>query len=630
LEGWDKDWIYSGGERKASYTNLSPGVYTFKVKASNNDGVWNEQGSSVQVIITPPFWATWWFRTLVISLLIGGILCFFYVRRSMELRKLEEQQKEEMHQVQLQFFTNISHEFRTPLSLILGPLEILQQEDPDHHYYKVIHRNANRLMNLINELMDFRKSEAGVLKLHVMPGNINFFLNEIYEEFAELAIRKNITFNVHAPNNNEEIWFDRQIMEKIVINLLSNSFKYTADDGAITVEVLESWNNFTPSFENELTISNNYPGKRYLYLRVADNGIGISKDSIAHLFERYYKISESHMGSGIGLAFVKSLTMRHKGHIRVYSERNKGTEIIIGIPVSKDDYDNNERWVFNHTEKAARFESIATKDETEPIIVTGEPKPGSNLPHILVVDDNDELRQFLRESLGEQYHISEAIDGSTGLAKAREDYPDLIISDIMMPGMDGVEFCRLIKEDIETSHIPFVMLTAKDALDARLQGVGSGADYYFSKPLSMQLLNLTLRNILAQKQKLKDRYFNDQYAEAKELVHSKKDKEFMEQLISVVESHLINPDMDTDYICTQIGMSRTRLYQKIKSITGQSTGEFIRTIRLKKAAQLMTQQDVSLTEVMYSVGIQTQSYFTKAFKKEFGKTPSQFLKDLKK
>jgi signal transduction histidine kinase len=273
--------------------------------------------------------------------IVSGIIVFYRFKRRLEIRKLEEEKREEMHQVQLQFFTNISHEFRTPLSLILGPVEKLQKEDPasPHNlYYKVIHRNANRLMNLINELMDFRKSEAGALKLHVMPGSITPFLNEIYEEFAELAIQKNITFTINAPEENKEIWFDRQVLEKIAINLISNSFKYTAEGGVITIGIYESMEPLKPAFANELHLVNNYTGKQYIYMRVADNGIGISNNSIAHLFERYYKITETHLGSGIGLAFVKSLTFLHKGHIHVSSERNKGTDIIIGIPVGKDDY----------------------------------------------------------------------------------------------------------------------------------------------------------------------------------------------------------------------------------------------------------------------------------------------------
>jgi len=639
LENWDKDWNYTGIERKASYTNVSPGKYLFKVRASNNDGIWNEEGRSVIVIITPPFWDTWWFRLLVLLSMVSAVIIFYRFRRKLEKRNMEERKREEMHQVQLQFFTNISHEFRTPLSLILGPVEKLQKEDTRtefNHYYKVIQRNAGRLLSLINELMDFRKSESGALHLNVMPGNLNLFLNEIAEEFSELAIQKNIQFTVKAPEGIKETWFDRQVLEKIITNLLSNSFKYTADDGNITVQASEYLNDFKSSFQNQLIINNDYNGKKYIYLRVADSGIGISKESVTHLFERYYKISESHLGSGIGLAFVKSLTLLHKGRIYVYSERNKGTEIIIGIPVSKDDYDKKERWIQNKESGGSKPEGIYSKyDHLMQVFEEKQPqaKESTGLAkknHILVVDDNEELRVFLKESLNHHYIISEAVDGQSGFNKAKEESPDLIISDVMMPGINGIDFCKLIKEDIETSHIPFIMLTAKDALESRIEGVESGADFYFSKPLSVQLLELTIKNIFTQKQKLKERYLKDEHAEAKDLVHSNRDKEFIAQLISIIELHLTNPDLDVDFICVQIGMSRTSLYTKIKNITGQSINDFIRTIRLKKAVQLMTHEDIPLIEVMYCVGIQTQSYFTKAFKKEFGKTPSQYLKDLNK
>lgn len=553
------------------------------------------------------------------------------------MKKIEEQKREEMHQLQLHFFTNISHEFRTPLSLILGPLEKLQKENPNpySHYYKVMYRNANRLMNLINELMDFRKTEAGALKLNVMPGNMKLFLEEIEEEFSEMAAEKNMDFTVHVPEDLEEVWFDRQIVEKIVVNLISNSFKYTETNGAIKVEVLKSLEGFIPPFENELIVKNDYRGKNYIYLCVKDNGIGISKESIPRLFERYYKISDSHLGSGVGLAFVKSLTTLHKGYIHVYSERLKGTEIIIALPVSKQDYTAREKWMSNK-ETGARLESINSNEyeimaEEEIEFPNKEQKsacPGA--PQILLVDDNDEMRQFLKESLCPQYQISEASDGLSGLHKAIEEFPDLIISDVMMPVMDGIEFCRKIKQDSETNHIPFLMLTAKDAIETRIEGAESGADFYFAKPLNMHLMDVTIQNILNQKQKLKAKYSHDHYSEAKEQVHSLKDKEFIEQLINVIESQLSNPDMNIEYICTQIGMSRTKLYQKVKSVTGESIGDFVRSIRLNKAVQLMSEQDVCLADVTYSVGIQTQSYFTKAFKKKFGKTPSQFLKELQK
>ncbi|WEK34107.1 MAG: two-component regulator propeller domain-containing protein [Candidatus Pseudobacter hemicellulosilyticus] len=671
LDGWDKDWNYVGHERKASYTNLDPGSYTFHVKAANNDGIWNEQPTTITIIIRPPFWKTWWFQAIVLGLLLYGILAWYRFRQQQQLHKLEEQKREELHRLQLQLFTNISHEFRTPLSLILGSLEQMQKETPrsaSSHHYKIIFRNISRLTGLINELMDFRKVESGALELKVMPGNIGLFLRELADEFSELAIQKNIQFSVAIPEGLPPAWFDRQVLEKIVLNLVSNAFKYTTDGGKISLEVLNDLTGFKPSFGNELLLPNEYQPGSTLYIRVADNGIGISKESIRHLFERYYKISESHLGSGIGLAFVKSLTQLHKGGIHVYSERNEGTEIIIALPVGEADYTAAEQWEQNHEEAGVRLESIHYKYEQQlpavdrhaphipaaPARLHGhaQPQPASgaavtdpaesNMPvntepigssqkqMILLVEDSDELRTFLKESLQGQYNVLEAANGQEALEHLEDSFPDLIISDVMMPVMDGIELCRQVKDNVETSHIPFLMLTSRDSLEAQLEGVGSGADFYFAKPISVDLLQLTIRNIFDQRQKLKERYAQDQFAEARDMVHSARDKVFMDQLLSIIEAQLTNPDMDVDYICQQAGMSRTKLYQKIKSITGQSIGEFVRSVRLRHAVKIMTEEDVPLTEVTYRVGIQTQSYFTKAFKKEFGKTPSQFLQELKK
>lgn len=634
LDGLDNDWNYVGTERKASYTNLDPGTYTFHVKAANNDGIWNEQGTTIQLVIKPPFWNTWWFRSLAILAALTGILAFYRFRQKLHIRRLETQKREEMHQEQLQFFTNISHEFRTPLSLILGTLEKLQKQGSSSgELYRIMHRNINRMSGLINELMDFRKVETGVLELKVMPGNLCLFLQELSDEFRELAAQKKINFTVDVPRDLPETWFDRQVLEKIVLNLVSNAFKYTADGGNIAIQLFTSREAFTPSFANGLQLPHTYKGKQYIYICVADNGIGISRESIRHLFELYYKISESHLGSGIGLAFVKSLTTLHKGNIYVYSERNKGTQIIIGLPVHRNDYTPAEKWIQSSEEAGMRLESIHYRYEQSPSNPEDNNQSAERTPgkyHILLADDNDELRQFIKDSLQPAYYVSEAADGHTGLEKAREEFPDLIISDVMMPRMNGIDFCKQVKEDIDTSHIPFLMLTARDAPAARMEGVSSGADFYFAKPISIDLLQMTIRNIFEQRRKLKERYSRDQHAAAKDLVHSAKDKTFMDELLQLIDAQLTNPDMDVDYICSKAGMSRTRLYEKIKSITGQSIGEFVRTIRLRKAVEIMTHEDVPLTEVMYRVGIQTQSYFTKAFKKEFGKTPTQFLQELKK
>ncbi len=636
LENFDKNWVKAGTERKASYTNIDPGEYVFRVKASNNDGLWNEKGVTLKIYISPPFWSTWWFRSIIIIILITTAYMILKFRRAFELRILEEQKNEEMHQVQLQFFTNISHEFRTPLSLILGPLEKITHEASQTkitHYYNTVHRNANRLMSLINELMDFRKVESGALKLKVRSADLNIFLNNIVEEFRDLSENKTINLTINDPLKFEDCWFDSQILEKIILNLLNNAFKYTGDNGEIDVELLYTLDSFKPSFANELVVKNSRRSKNYFYILVKDNGIGISKESIGHLFERYYRIASAHLGSGVGLAFVKSLTMLHIGDIYVYSERNKGTEIMISLPYGADNYNDNEKWTEIHSDEGISLESSNPKIITQAIKEEQSPADmDQNIikQHILLVDDNDELRDFLKGTLALLYEITEATDGVSGLKKLGLEHVDLIISDIMMPGMNGIDFCKVVKNDVETSHIPFIMLTAKDALASKIEGAESGADVYLSKPVSINLLLVTIRNIFEQQQKQKDRYLNDYYAEARGLVNSSKDKDFMDRLTKIIESQLINPELDVEFLCNEIYMSKTKLYQKIKSITGQSIAEFVRTFRLKKAIQIMTHEDVLLTEVTYRVGFVDASYFSRVFKKEYGKTPTQFLQDIKK
>jgi DNA-binding response OmpR family regulator len=333
------------------------------------------------------------------------------------------------------------------------------------------------------------------------------------------------------------------------------------------------------------------------------------------------------------LAFVKRLIFLHKGTIQVYSEINKGTQIIIAIPCSENDYLKEELWPYNNNEIGVQIESINLKNDLdyaaiEKPTVKNQKRKNTVKFCILIVDDNDELRTFFREILEHEYYIIEAKDGEEGIKKAKEESPALIISDVMMPVMDGIEFCRFVKDDFETSHIPFILLTAKDAQESRLQGAKSGADYYFSKPVSTEILLQTIKNQLNQQQKIKDRYLKDYQVEVRDLVHSTKDKEFMDRLLKIIENKLEEPELNIDYVSREIGVSKSKLYKKIKDITGQSSNEFIRTIRLKKSIEIMTNEDVSVTEVMYRVGISSHSYFTTAFKKEFGLTPSKFQQQL--
>lgn len=635
MEGFDHNWNYVGASHTATYTKLDPGNYTFRVIAANSDGIWNRKGTSLKITITPPFWDTWWFRTLVFLFLIYVAYKLLSYRRQQELKSLEENRRKELQDLQLKFFTNISHEFRTPLSLIIGPLETLMSTKPLEslqYYYDVMLRNANRLMNLINELMDFSKIESGALKLQVTKNDACAFVHQIAEDFKVHAADRQISYQLSV-DIREEVWFDRQITEKIILNLISNSFKYTKNGGQVAIAVFSEMDKFIPYFQDTLVLKSGYSAGAYIFFSIKDTGIGISKETISQLFERYYRIANAHLGSGVGLAFVKSLTFLQKGQIYVSSERNKGTEIIIAIPSGKKDYTLTE--LSSCGEISVQLESLQIVEELfSEELDQGESKIKQNsspaYKHLLIVDDNDELRHFLKNSLKDQYTISEACNGMEGIKKAKAFFPDLVISDVVMPDMDGLEFCRALKEDLETSHIPFLLLTARSTLDAEIAGINSGADFYFKKPLSMKLLHLTLRNIFQQKQKLIDRYTKNYQAEVKELVHNTKDKNLLEKLINTIESQLLNPELDIEYVCMEIGMSRTSLYNKIKGLTGLSLVDFLRKIRLRKALDIMLHEDVQLSEVMFRVGIQSQSHFTRAFKKEFGKTPSQYLKEVKK
>jgi DNA-binding response OmpR family regulator len=418
-----------------------------------------------------------------------------------------------------------------------------------------------------------------------------------------------------------------------LFNLLNNALKYTDAGGAVTLEIFFDIAHFKPLFNTEFHLVNEqHRANKYIYFLIADSGIGISKDSISSIFDRYYKISKDHLGSGVGLALVKSLTQLHKGNISVYSERYKGTEILVALPWGQENYNSNEVVTAGNETITSQLEPLDTSilSPVQTQEQDSRPEPGGLVKRILLVDDNDELRTFLKQSLTKHYHIYEAEDGNAAITIATSKIPDLIISDVMMPGMNGIELCKLVKDKFETSHIPFIILSAKDALDAKIEGMESGADYYFAKPLSIDLLLLTIHNIFEQGQKLRLKYTNDYLTEATELVHSEKDKDFMNKLLELIETNMQDPNLDVDFLCNNLYISRTKLYQKIKGISDQSVGEFIRTIRLKKAIQIMTHEDVALNEVADRIGLQSSSYFSRTFKKEFGKSPSQFMGTLKK
>ena len=649
LEGWDKDWQYTDGKNPgAAYSNLDYTGYTFIVEATNNDGLWSAQQAKISISIIPPWWKSVPARIFYLALFIAALLGIYIyqarwyrLKNELAIRAVNEQQREAMHeqreqlyQQQLQLFTNISHEFRTPLTLIRGPLERMIGQDPlpeRADAYQLMLRNVKRLINLVSELMNFKKVADGAITLQVQPLVISDFCKNLYQEFQALAASKQIAFRFEDRTaENLSNYFDAQVLEKILLNLLNNAFKYTNTGGQVTLELFFDRNEFTPSYTTAFHLPNEqHHAAQYIYFLVTDTGIGISKESIHSIFDRYYRVSNNHLGSGVGLALVKSLTQLHKGDISVYSERNKGTEFLIALPWGKENFDNKELMVPGS--------APAQLEQLDNVLLTPLPEKNTTLPsipkrakHILLVEDNQELRTFLRESLEKHYHVYEAADGNSAISIAADKNPDLIISDVMMPGLSGIELCKLVKNKFETSHIPFVILSAKDGHDTKVEGLESGADYYFAKPLSIALLLLTIHNIFEQTEKLKQRYTNDHLIEATELVHSEKDKEFINDLLKLIEDNMQNPELEVDFLCTRLNTSRTKLYQKIKGISGQSVGEFIKTIRLKKAIHIMTHEDVSLAEVADRIGLQSSSYFSRMFRKEYNTSPSEFVRALRK
>lgn len=653
LIGFDQDWKYTDGRNpSAAYSNLDFKRYVFMVQATNNDGIWSKSKAETSILIIPPWWKSNLAKLVYLIAFISILLAIYIfqarwyrLKHEIAVRQANESKREEIHkqreehaEQQLMFFTNISHEFRTPLTLILGPLENLIKENTSpgiNTIYQVMFKNTKRLLNLVSELMNFRKASDNAIKLQVQPVTIRDFCVGLAEEFNNLAARKNFDFKVKDYTQKELTtvvgYFDREVLEKILFNLLNNSFKYTADGGTVLLEILTDHDTDRFMFNNRFKQLNQYRAKNYIYFRISDSGIGISRESIEKIFDRYYRVSTHHLGSGVGLALVKSLTQIHKGDIYVSSERHKGTEIIIGIPSGEEDYTEQEK-VNAGNISGRKLEpvdsSILIPLALNPISNKRDIKKISN-KRILIVEDNDELRSFLKYTLEKKYLVEEASDGNMGLEMATENIPDLIISDVMMPDMNGTELCRIIKDKFETRHVPFIILSAKDALESKIEGMESGADFYFTKPLSIELLSLTIQNIFEQAEKVKEHYSNNYNAQATVLVHSEKDKAFVNRLLSIIEENIRDPELDVDFLCNKLYISRTKLYQKIKSISDQSVADFIRTIRLKTAIRIMTHEDVPLYEVSDRIGLQSSATFSRAFKKEYGKSPLQYMQSLK-
>jgi DNA-binding response OmpR family regulator len=528
----------------------------------------------------------------------------------------------------------VSHEFRTPLTLILGPLEKLltgkTKDGAERKYlYNLIYRNAQRLLRLINQLLEFRKIEIGAIELSIRPGDMVKFLSDITNMFKGQASQRNIKLSFHSSESTIITVFDYDKIEKIIFNLLSNAFKFTPDNGKISVELIR--NNQDPFQNNHLSI----PGNRYIQIIVKDTGIGIDKEHIDHVFEKFYQVGEYQRfssGSGLGLAYIKELIEIHGGKITVSSTPGKGTSFNVFIPTITIDDDsiqyNPEAEDYLATDNVsilaeANDENKLAESSLTTSVNSDEPL-GQKVETILIVEDDAELMNYLGNSLTE-YHVKLAKNGLEGYNMATEIQPDLIISDIMMPEMDGLELCQKLKSNIITSHIPIILLTARSLVEQKVEGYETGADDYIEKPFNDSLLLARIKNLIDSRKKLRERFLKDFILEPKEIELASADEKLIHNVIILIEKNLSESGFNIDEMCKQFYLSRSHFTRKIKQLTGLSPIELLTSFRLKRASKLLIQGKISISEISYMVGFEHPNSLSRSFRKEFGMSPSEYV-----
>jgi signal transduction histidine kinase/ligand-binding sensor domain-containing protein/DNA-binding response OmpR family regulator len=668
MEGVDQDWVEVPASRRfANYTNLSGGQYVFKVKAANSDGIWSENYTALTLTIVPPFWETTWFQLLAVLFIIAMVLAYIRYRTQFlkeQKRKLEQQvrertfkieeQKEELekqnqqiakqrdevielnekvklvNQLRLRFFTNISHEFRTPLTLIIDPLEQLMKNmkaDPNtQNTLSIINRNAQRLLHLINQLLYFRRIETGKLKLNVSKGNLQEFLHGIFESFKDLAEHQQINYRFIKTELNDETWFDAEKVENVFYNLLSNAFKNTPASGSITLKV-----------ENITEDQKDHIAAPFVAISVIDTGRGISEEHMPHIFNRFYKDAESgkqtdFTSSGIGLALSYEIVQALNGKIKVQSEPQKGSTFTVCMPYSKDRFESdqiNETSVPTEINLEGRVNVltehiVARNTNYELDEVTSDNK---KKPTILIVEDNFDLRSFLLQTLRSDFRVLGAENGKIGLEMAKKYSPELIISDVMMPVMDGIELCSRLKKNIQTSHIPIILLTAKNMVESWIEGLETGADDYIPKPFNLQILEIKMRNIIESRRKIKNTFSSPEPIAPEKLASNKLDEEFITKAYQVLEKNYNEPNFSVEQFAREMFVSRSLLYKKIKALTNLNITDFINSYKLKKSVELIKSTELSISEIAFKTGFNDPKYFSRIFKKFYGSSPSEFLKD---
>ena len=613
LEGFNNDWLTLPlGVHNVTFTNLAPGKYVLRVKAINSDGYVGMKEATLGIVVNPPFWMSWWAYLLYA---IGLVVVFFLARYRMlkrerekfHLQQIENEvaKNEEINNMKFRFFTNVSHELRTPLTLIISPLEGMLKETTDELQstrLQLMYRNAQRLLHLVNQLLDFRKGEMSTHQLSLSEGDIISYVHSVCNSFLLMADKKHIQFSFFSGIDTFSMAFDADKVGKIVMNLLSNAFKFTPEGGRVTVMIEHVAG--TPDM---------------LEIKIADTGIGISDVDKEHIFERFYQADhkgvEETTGNGIGLSLVRDFVTLHEGEVKVFDNIGTGSVFVIQFPVK-------------HVETQVQLPpetgiSIGEEEDKEIKEETREETERKDFPLLLIVDDNEDFRIFMRYSLELQYRVKLAVNGNEAWEMMQEELPDLFFSDVMMPQMDGNELCRLIKQDKRTAHIPVILLTARQNTEAKLEGLQTGADDYVTKPFNMTILVLRIRKLIEL-----SRYHRVTQGMIdpvpSEIVITSLDEKLIEKAIKYVEDNMSRTELSVEELSRELGMSRVHLYKKLLQITGKTPIEFIRVIRLKRAAQLLRESQLHVSEVAFEVGFNNPKYFSRYFKDEFGVLPSVY------
>ncbi|MCG8578581.1 MAG: ATP-binding protein [Bacteroidales bacterium] len=611
LEGFDEEWMPTIAERRfATYSNLSHGNYTFKVRVANSDGVWNETPSMLHINILRPWWLTWWAYVLYLFAISGVWYIIFLalaqrqkILKDLEFEKLKTEKNEELTMMKIRFFTNISHELRTPLTLIVDPLESILKmnnlEENVKYYLKTMHRNAERLLRLFNQLLDFRKVETGNLKLKAKEVNIVSYIKTVASSFNYAAKTNNIDFAINTNVDKLEAWIDKDFVEKMLYNLLSNSFKHTAEGGTITVDL------------------NAFVSKGEYQIKVADSGVGIDESEHQLVFESFYQSDHNEKrGTGIGLALVKRLVELHHGTISLRSKVNEGTSFTITLPLGDAFLKEGEKDVDD-------FEKLA--------VITGEEDTKaskSDKPVIIVAEDNQEMADYLKRELSEEYTIHPAFDGKQAYDMVGKLKPDLILSDVLMPKMDGFELCEKLKSKAAYSQIPIILISAKATDQDKLEGTERGADAYIFKPFKLDYLHTKIKKLIEDRKKMKQ--FFAAHKEAEDFERDPEREDFLQQAEKVVMANIETEDFDSQEFAKAMNMTYSTLYNKLKEYADCSVSGYMRMIRLKEAARLIANTSMTITQVVYQVGFNDAKYFRENFKKFFGVSPSVYLKNYRK